>query len=276
MIDTPDLVPAPFDPALPPSASLLAYLHAEQVAPPARRGTPAPLAAVRVDTARLACALFAIAFWQLREAGLVSLEVVSERRLLRTREHLRVARTAGASGRRDGLEGGLLEVLTPGSRGTLTPAWEALPAWARRWAARVDRARADLAGRPDAPPLLAHAAPPAPPATVADAVARWYGSSVRNPERVSIAWTEREGVAKGYLAVVEVRRHPVAALFRGTTALAAERERVAALAAPCARLLAGWQTFQVAEAALADLLEREIAAGIDARREVPSDSGGGG
>src|SRR5690349_16178616 len=56
-----------FDPAPPPSSSPLLYLYAEHVVPTARWGTKAPLAGVRVKTNRLACALLAIAFWQLRE-----------------------------------------------------------------------------------------------------------------------------------------------------------------------------------------------------------------
>src|SRR5207253_1763883 len=66
---TPDTPPL-FDPTLPPSASLLFYLYAERVVPAARWGTKAPLAGLRVDTARLACALFAAACHRHRAEGL--------------------------------------------------------------------------------------------------------------------------------------------------------------------------------------------------------------
>src|SRR6478672_2802998 len=96
--------PAAFDPDLPPSSSLLFYLFADRVAPAARRGTRALLADVRVDTERLAGALFGVAFWQLRAAGLIRLEPVNQGQFVRTGTQLRVVRTSGVeSGRRDGI-----------------------------------------------------------------------------------------------------------------------------------------------------------------------------
>src|SRR4051812_39598987 len=104
MAETPTPDPLLFDPGLPPSSSLLFYLFAERVAPSARRGTRAPLADVRVQSAPLACALFAVAFWQLREAGLVRLELVHEQHFLKSSTRLRVTRTSIAESQRDGIE----------------------------------------------------------------------------------------------------------------------------------------------------------------------------
>src|SRR2546423_755656 len=91
---------AAFDPGLPPSSGLLFYLFADRVAPTARRGTRALLADVRVDTERLAGALFAVAFWQLRAAGLIRLELAHQGQFVRTGTQLRVVRTPGAESAR--------------------------------------------------------------------------------------------------------------------------------------------------------------------------------
>lgn len=276
MVETPTPeTPSLFDPTLPPSSSLLFYLYAERVLPAALWGTKAPLAAVRVNTQRLACALFAVAFWQLREPGLLRLELAQERRLLKTSTHLRVARASlGQDGRRDGIEGGILDVLTPGSRGKLTPAWESLPQWLNGWGERFEGTVAELSHLPN-PPIPVRNTPKAPPATVTDVVARWYGRSVRSPERLPIGWTEREGIAKGYLAVVDAHRNPLAALVLGKTDHVPQREQVAALEPRFAQLLGRWQAFQANEAVLADQLERDIAAGISAcAKNLDSSSGG--
>ena len=98
--------------------------------------------------------------------------------------------------------------------------------------------------------------------TVADLVARWFGSVVRGPYRLPIAWTEREGLAKGYLVEADVRRNPLTAFFQGATTIAPQRERIAALAPAFAALHARFRAFQSDEAALATLLDREIDAGI--------------
>jgi len=81
--------PRPFDPALPPSSSLLLYLFAERVLPAVRRGTALPLSGRRVDTMRLACALFAVAFWRLRQLGLLHMELQQGRHLHKTNASVR-------------------------------------------------------------------------------------------------------------------------------------------------------------------------------------------
>jgi hypothetical protein len=100
--------------------------------------------------------------------------------------------------------------------------------------------------------------------TVADLVARWFGSSVRSPHPLPIAWTEREGLAKGYLMEANAGRSPLAALFQGSTILAPQPERIAALTPAFAALHTRFRAFQSNEAALAALLDREIDAGINA------------
>jgi hypothetical protein len=272
--------PPLFDPARPPSSSLLFYLYAERVVPAARRGTKAPLAGVRVDTRRLACVLFAVAFWHLRELGLVGLEVAHERRGLKTSTRVRVTRASlgedalREEGQRDGIEGGILDVLTPGSLPRRTPAWEAVPGLLKGWATWAERAGSELAslptlgGRPN--PLYAAGAIPgdgkAPAETVAEVVTAWYGADVSSPSRVPISWTEREGVAKGYLVAADAHRNPLAALFLGKTTHVPQQERIAALKPEFTQLLMRWRAFQADEAALADHLEREIVDGLDARQ----------
>lgn len=269
MADTPasDTL-SPFDPTMPPSSSLLFYLFAERVAPAARRGTQAPLAGVHVKTDRLAYALIAVAFWHLRESGRVLLEVVSERRVFRTTTHLRITRAPASTDERyDGIEGGILDILTPSLLTKRIPAWGATPKWLRDRAVWMEQSVANLADRPGFPNLLRTAEKVAPE-TVTDVLARWYGPSVPNPDRVPIEWTEREGVAKGLLEVVDAGRNPVAALFVGKTTLSPQRERIAALEPMFTQLHARWQAFTANESALAGQLEREVVASIDAHRET--------
>jgi hypothetical protein len=84
------------------------------------------------------------------------------------------------------------------------------------------------------------------------------------PAPPPLAWTEREGLAKGYLVEATAGRNPLAALFQGSTTLAPQPERIAALAPAFAALHTHWLAFQANEAALAALLNREIDAGINA------------
>ena len=95
---------------------------------------------------------------------------------------------------------------------------------------------------------------------------------MRDPESLPITWTEREGIAKGYLAEEAAQRNPLAAVFLGTTTLVPQRERIAALEPAFAQLLARWQAFNANEAELAGQLVRAVVAGIDARRDT-SDTG---
>jgi hypothetical protein len=264
--------PPPFDPTLPPSASLLLYFHAERVLPATRSGTRLPLSGVRVDTNRLACALLAVAIWHLREAGLVRLEPVQERHRLTSRTSLHVMRVPAAPERRhDGIEGGILDLLTPSSLGRLTPAWESLPDWLKGWAGRSERSAAELARLPN-PPVPPREAPRPAPETVFEVVTRWYGRHVRRPSGVPIAWTEREGVAKGYLAEVDAGRNPLVAFFLGKTARVAQRDRIDAVEGQITELLARWQDFKTAEREVFAQLEHEVAAAIDARVDT-SDTG---
>jgi hypothetical protein len=259
--------PPPFDPTLPPTSSLLFYLFADRVVPTDRRGTRSPLAGVRVDTQRLACALFAVALWSLREAGRVRLELEYGLGRTGSESRLKVSRASGADEpRRDGIEGGLLDILTPGSLGKLTPAWEAMPGWVKGLIGKVENARDTLSQLHNLP-ADAHAPPEAPPDTVTEAVTRWYGKSVLSPSRVPIEWTEREGLAKGYLAAEDAQRHPLLALFLGKTKLAARQDHVQALEPEFARLLARWQAFKSGENTLANQLEQDVSAGISARKE---------
>ena len=258
-----------FDPALPASPSLLFYLHAERLAPTTRWGTKAPLANVRVDNNRLACAILAIAFWHLRESGLVRLELGQELKVLEVRTRLRIARASpGDDGRCDGIEGGLLQVLTPGTMPTLTPAWESMPQVVRSLALKSYRLGQIARANPDrfpAPPGASDQVPDPPPGTVFEVVTSWYGPEVVGPSRVPIAWAEREGLAKGYLAVESAHRNPLLALFLGKTTQVPQRERIAALDPVFAELSARWQAFKSSEAALADQLEHEVDQGIRSR-----------
>lgn len=87
---TPDRPPL-FDPALPPSPSLLFYLFAERRVSISRWGTKTPVAGVRVNTNKLAGALLAVAFWNLRNSGRVHLEPA--------RDSLRVTLASSAKGK---------------------------------------------------------------------------------------------------------------------------------------------------------------------------------
>ena len=93
----------------------------------------------------------------------------------------------------------------------------------------------------------------------------WYGPEVVGPSRVPIAWAEREGIAKGYLAAENAHRNPLLALFLGKTTQVPQRERIAALDPVFAELFARWQAFKSSQAALADQLEREVDEGISSR-----------
>ena len=264
--------PVFYNPSLPPSSSLLVYLYAGQVLPTARWGTKAPLGKTRVESAHLACVLFAVAFWQLREAGLVSLELVQQRHLLRTNTSLRVSRTSvGEAGQHDGIEGGLLDVLTPGAWSQRTPAGEAVPPWLKGWADKQQQAIGELARRYNRP-LPLRPTPEAVPETVTAAVGRWFGRSVSHPERVPITWTQGEGVAKGYLTLADAHRHPLLALLLGKTICVPESDRIAALEPPFSALLGRWQAFAAQESALAEQLNREVVAGIKLRRSTAESS----
>src|SRR5262249_20203600 len=163
-------------------------------------------------------------------------------------------------------------VLTPGSRGMLTPGWASLPGWAKGWE-RVDAMRPKItelmANHPElarlgGPPGSAEAVADPVPATVSEAVEKWYGIHTRHPERLIIRWTEREAIAKGFVAVEPARRSALAALFLGKTVHVPQREWIAASEPAFSRLLLGWRAFQTGEAELSELLEEEISAGMSA------------
>ena len=252
----PDMVQL-FDPNLPPSGALLFYLFAELVVRAARFGTKAPFSGARVSTDGLASALFAVSIWQLRDAGLVRLEP--------GRDSLRIARTSMAEERRrDSIEGGLLDVLTPGSVGRLAAAWEALPGWVRGAAEHSQSMRERAASLPNLPEVLRGRQIPArePPVTVTETVTRWYGSAVTSPEVVPVRWAQREAIAKGYLSVATAKRNPLAALFLGKTVNAPVQEKIASAEPAFVGLFARWQAFQANEAALYGQLQSEVSAAI--------------
>ena len=258
--------PLLFDPALPPSPSLLFYLFAERVVPPARSGTKAPVVGVKVDTARLANALLAVALWHLRTAGLVRLEP--------GHDSLRVTLTASATApHRDGIEAGLLDLLTPGVVWSKkTPAWEASGYWTRGTMGFGHHMRTQLATRPAVPAELARAVrAPAQtlPETVTATITRWFGYKVHRPSAVPIQWAECEGRAKGFLAVVDAKRNPVTAFFWGKTIIAAQRRQIASLERAFAELLRHWQSFQATEISLFRQLETAVDAGLSAMYEEP-------
>jgi hypothetical protein len=253
--------PPLFDGTLAPSPSLLFYLFAARVLPPARRGLQTPGAGGKVDTKQLATALLAVAFWHLRTSGLVHLEPAVD--------GLKVTRTAGAKdAHRDGIEAGLLDVLTPGVLlSQKTPAWEASGRWTRAAVGFAHLARTHLATRSDVPEEFRGAAQaPAEelPETVTATITRWFGYHVCNPSAVPIQWAEREGLAKGYLAVVDAQRHPVARFFLGKTIQVPQYQRIATLEPTFAALLRRWQAFRTREAALSEQLEQAVAAGLAA------------
>lgn len=292
--------PLVFDPALPPSSSLLCYLFAERMMPKARWGTKAPLSEVHVSTSQLATTLFAVALWYLREFRLVRLELAQERHFLKTTTYLRVTRTeADAAGSFDGIEGGLLDLLTRGGLSRMTPAWERTPRWVKDRATTMAQTmlgrmqsmlatHPELANRPefanlanvshlsDLSDLSRISGNKTVPATVVEVIGHWYGSSMSSPEGLPIEWTEREGVAKGYLMEVDANRNPIMGALLGKTTHVPQRERIAALEPTFAQLLAHWQAFQANEAALAGQLLTDVAAGIESRRQRTESSDGGG
>src|SRR5207249_8146661 len=102
------------------------------------------------------------------------------------------------------------------------------------------------------------------PETVTATITRWFGYHVSSPNAVPIQWAAREGVAKGYLAVVEAQRNPVARFFLGKTIQVPHYQQIATLEPTFAALLRRWQAFRTREAALAEQLEQEVAAGLAA------------
>ncbi len=265
----------PFDPARPASSSRLFYLFSDRALPQTRRGTPAPLSDGHVDTSLLANVLFTSAFWRLGEAALVRLEAVEERKLFKSTTRLRITRVSGAGAELcDGIENGILDTITPGTHGKLTPAWESQPQWIRDRMAQSEGMRAAFANLPNFPnlPAAAHGPSAPPPGTVTDVVVKWYGNHVRDPESVPITWTEREGIAKGYLTAEDAGRNPIVAAFAGATTIMPQRERIVALEPVFAQQFGRWQAFNANEAALARLLAQEVGAGINARRDT-SDTG---
>ncbi len=262
----------PFDPALPPTSSLFLYLRAEQALPAARSGTTTPLAGVCVDSNRLAITLFAVALWRLREAGLVTLELQQERHFFKTTRSVRILPAPAAAGiHRDGIEGGILGVLMPGSPlRSLTPAWEAMPDLFKRWNDQYERRLADVSQLQNLPAVLRDR-PKAEPQTVSQVISQWYGAS-HGAIGVPISWTVGEGVAKGLLSRVDAGRNPIAAFFRGRTKIAVLRGRTDPLEGQIAELLARWQAFKAAEGDLAAQLERDIDAIIDLRAQPPDGS----
>lgn len=273
--------PPLFDPTLPPSSSLLFYLFAEQVAPRALLGTRAPEADVRVNTAHLGRTLLAVAFWYLRESGLVRVEMKQERKFLKTKTCIEVALAeSGTPARRDGIEGGILDVLTPGSLRMLTPAWHDPPQWAvelaEGYAAHLQRAIEELAARPEYAnlPNLAQlkeqhtTSHRAPPATIVDAIRAWYGRAITSPEHLPISWTEQEGVAKGFL-MEGGERNPLATAVFGKASALPDRTRIALAEPAFVQLHERWQTFNDMESDLAQELAREVAGGIEHMRHIP-------
>jgi hypothetical protein len=245
------------DAALPVSPSLLIYLFADRAVPTSRLGVKAPLTGVRVDKDQLARLLFGVAFWNLRESRLVQLET--------TRDGASVTRTADSTAApRDGIEGGILDVLTPGSAGARSASWEALPGWLRTAAKQSQDAHAQVSQVPQLPAaLLAHSHPTtAPPATVKAAVVRWYGEHVTDPAAVALRWVEREAIAKGCLAVTDAHRHPVLAFFLGKTTTVAQRDPIAKLEPRISELMQRWAAFRRDESALFDRLAQEIDAAL--------------
>lgn len=101
---------SPFDPTQPPTPSLLLYFFADRVLPKAMLGTKAPLGDVNVSTGNLAREVFAAAFWNLRESGLIRLDVIRQKVLFVNTTSLQVVRTG--QGTRDSLEGAILRQLT--------------------------------------------------------------------------------------------------------------------------------------------------------------------
>lgn len=212
------------DTTQPPTPSLLLYLFADQVLPKSLMGTKAPLADVKVPTANLARELFAVAFWHLRESGLVRLDLSREKVLFMNVTHLRVTRTG--DGPRDSLEGAILRHLT---------------------------------GNPKQD-------------TVKEIVRRWYGKDVSAPESYIPSAAEREGVAKGYIDVVDAHRNVVAAALIGKTQHVPNRDKILTLEPAFTEIFTQWKAFRAREPELAKQLDSEVGGAIKSRREA-SDTG---
>lgn len=272
-----------FDPVLPPSSSLLFYLFAEHVVPRALLGTKAPKTETRVNTKDLGRMLLAVAFWQVRELGLARLELKQERTLLQRKTTIEVTLVARDSvPHRDGIEGGLVDVLTPGSLHMMTPAWHEAPKWpanlTQRYVEHLQQAldaiaaRPDLAGMPSVAKLKDQrfASDRPPPATVEDVIRHWYGGDITSPERLPISWTAQEGVAKGYLR--EGEHHgmatTVATAVFGQVNVMPDRARIATVESAFIQLHERWERFQASEPDLAKALEHEVAEGIERMRYV--------
>jgi hypothetical protein len=252
-----------FDASLPPSTPLLFYLFAEQVVPAAPSGIATPTARARLATAVLAHTLFKVAFWNLRECGLVRLELRGD--------VVRVSRVSSAADHRlDGIEGGVLQVLSGDPIGNMTAAHESVSPFVQRIVRRSEELRANMqANMHRLPAALREMAVPSSiaPDTVSEIVAAWYGSSDLRPERVPIRWMEREGVEKGLLTEAKRQGNPIMNFFRGGTVLVPQRDRIAAVAPRFDALLRGWRKFQTTEAPLFQRLEHDIAEGIEMRRD---------
>jgi hypothetical protein len=247
----------PFDPALPPSVPFVFYLFADRLIPAARFGTATPVSTARLKTGQFATMLFGVAFWHLRNLGVLQ--------LLDAAGAVSVRRTSTAATVQDGLMGGLLQILDGDPIGSMTAGRASMPKFLLAAAESSLGMSAQLASMPRSklPAVLRDHVPsgPTPPATVLEVVGQWYGSVVLSPEQLVIEWMEREGTAKGLFVRGKDERSLLAKAF-GKTTLLPQRQRIAALEPQFAELSRSWAAFQRSEPALFRRIEQDVEAAI--------------
>lgn len=220
------------------SAPVLSFLFADRIVPADTMfsaGTVLPCSDAKVQSTALAATLFAVAIWDLRERGRLTVSVEERKRLGFVKTNPVLLRPTAP---------------VPAGGSTDTP---------------PDVATATLQDE-----ILAEVSDP-DGIRVKDLVWRWFREDAPSPNAVVINRVKADAVHEGFYEEIDSGHGKVGRFFLGATELHPRCDVVESHRAEAEALFARWQTFLQTEVDLAARLVKECEKGIGSRTESDED-----